>query len=235
MKKLLNILIIFALLLFVSTSCEKITSTEDESKITYYVTFELEGDALMKIPLGQDYVEPGYTAMEGETDVTGNVQVSGTVDSDSPGLYPIDYSAENTDGYSSSISRTVIVYDPLAPDTDISGYYTTSITRTEDDGTNPRVYSGEMNITKIAQGIFYVDCLLGGTYSVHYGYGSAYAMTGYIALNADNSISLLSSYVRGWGDGLEGFQNGVYNDATGLPYWESIYAGGDIYAVTSSK
>jgi hypothetical protein len=57
-------------------------------------------------------------------------------------------------------------------------------------------------------------------------------MTGYVALNANNTITLLSSFVQGWGDSLEGFQNGEYNETTGLPYWESIYAAGDIYAVT---
>ena len=47
-----------------------------------------------------------------------------------------------------------------------------------------------------------------------------------------SALSLLSSYVAGWGDGLEGFQNGEYDPGTGLLYWESIYASGDIYAVT---
>lgn len=232
MKKLLASLFILSILF---VGCEKDTSTEDISTITSYVTFDLEGELLMKIPLGQGYTEPGFVAMEGESDVTGNVEVAGTVDGDSPGLYTLNYSATNADGYPSTTSRTVIVFDPTAPATDISGTYTTAIVRTEDDGTNPRDYAGEVNISKVAQGIFYTDGLLGGTYSIHYGYGSGYAMTGYIALNADNSITLLSSFVQGWGDGLEGFQNGMWNDATGVPYWESVYANGDVYAVTSKK
>ncbi len=130
---------------------------------------------------------------------------------------------------------TVFLNKGMLANTDISGTYSTSITRTESDGTNPRDYAGVTNITKVAQGIFYVDCLLGGTYSVHYGYGPNYGMTGYIALNTDNTLSLLSSYIPGWGDGLEDFRNGVYNEGAGLPYWESGYAGGDFYAVTMSK
>lgn len=232
MKKIFASLFVLSILF---AGCEKDITTEDTSIITYYVTFDLDGETLMKLPKGQAYTEPGFTAMEGESDVTGAVLVEGSVDADSPGLYTIDYSAVNSDGYPSSVTRTVIVYDPTAPETDFSGTYSTSIVRTEADGSNPRPYAGEINITKIAQGIFYVDCLLGATYSIHYGYGSAYAMTGYISLNADNSLSLLSSYVAGWGDGLEGFKNGSYNPTTGLPYWESIYAGNDTYAVTTSK
>lgn len=57
-------------------------------------------------------------------------------------------------------------------------------------------------------------------------------MKGYIALQSDNSLLLISSHLDGFGDELEGFQNGVYEPGTGIPYWESIYANGDIYAVT---
>lgn len=232
MKKIFASLFVLSILF---TGCEKDITTEDISTITYYVTFDLAGETLVKLPMGQAYAEPGFAAMEGENDVTESVVVDGTVDENSLGLYTIDYSAENSDGYASNVTRTVIVYDPTAPETDFSGTYSTKIVRTEADGSNPRDYAGEINITKVAQGIFYVDCLLGATYSINYGYGSGYAMTGYIALNADNSLSLLSSYVPSWGDGLEGFKNGSYNPTSGLPYWESIYAGNDTYAVTISK
>jgi hypothetical protein len=97
---------------------------------------------------------------------------------------------------------------------------------------NPRTYTAGSTITWKAPGIFEVDCLLGGTYSIFAGYGPSYAMHGYISLENDNStITCLTSYVAGWGDGLEGFQNGLYTPGVGL-YWESIYAGGDIFAVT---
>lgn len=232
MKKIFASLFVLSILF---AGCEKDITTEDTSVITYFVTFDLTGETLMKLPIGQAYVEPGFAASEGETDVTESVLVDGAVDTNSLGLYTINYSAENSDGYSSAVTRTVIVYDPTAPETDFSGTYSTKIVRTEADGSLPRNYAGEINITKVAQGIFYVDCLLGATYSIGAGYGSGYAMTGYIALNTDNSLSLLSSYVPSWGDGLAGFKNGSYNPTSGLPYWESIYAGNDTFAVTTSK
>jgi hypothetical protein len=232
MKKNIYLLIILVSGLVFLGSCEKKTSSEDTSRITYYVTFELDGPSLVIIPAGGTYVEPGYTAMEGETDVTADVDVSSDLDESTPGYYTIVYSAINKDGFSAAVQRNVVVYDPASPDDDFSGSYITDIIRTESDGSDPRPYSGAANITKVAQGVFYVDCLLGGTYSIGYGYGPAYAMTGYIKLEADYSITLLSSYVAGWGDGLEGFQNGEYDSGTGFLYWESIYASGDIYAVT---
>lgn len=233
MKKYIYLFILISGLIF--TSCEKKVSTEDTSRITYYVVFELEGPSLMTIPLGGTYTEPGYTATEGETDVTTDVVITSDLDESSLGYYTIEYSATNVDGFDASTVRNVVVYDPAAPADDFSGSYLTDIIRTEDpsaDDPNPRAYSGACNITKIAQGIFYVDCLLGGTYYIGYGYGPAYAMTGYLALNGDYTLSLLSSYVAGWGDGLEGFQNGEYDPGTGLLYWESIYAGSDVFAVT---
>jgi hypothetical protein len=87
----------------------------------------------------------------------------------------------------------------------------------------------------VGPGIFYVDCLLGGYYSLGAGYGSTYAMTGYIMLNSDNTLSLISSYVSGWGDGLEDFFDGVYDPATGGLSWKSQYAGSDIFSVTLTK
>jgi hypothetical protein len=231
MKKHIYLLIILVSGLLIS-SCEKKVTTEDTSRITYYVTFELEGASLITIPIGGTYTEPGYSAMEGETNVTADVVVTSDLDESSLGYYTIVYSATNVDGFDASTERNVVVYDPAAPADDLSGSYSTDILRTEGDGTNPRAHAGASNITKVANGIFYVDCLLGGIYSIDYGYGPAYAMTGYLSLNSDNTLTHLSSYVQGWGDGLEGFQNGEYDPGTQLLYWESIYAYGDIYAIT---
>lgn len=217
------------LLIITSTGCKKTLETEGLSRVTAYPVFDYQD--IVPVPLGGTFTPDG-SATEGGSPI--DVTVAGTVDVNTPGIYTITYSATNSDGFDGSADQMVVVYDPSIT-TDISGSYTTAITRTESDGSNPRNYSGEANITLIQPGVFYVDCLLGGTYSIHYGYGNAYAMTGYITLAADNSINLSTSFVQGWGDGLEGFQNGVYDDISGLPYWESIYAGGDIYAVTFSN
>ena len=230
MKK---IYFIFSLFVLLSTmiSCDK--DSEDLSRITYYVEIALEGESSVAIALGEQYAEPGYTAMEGENDVTESVEITSDLDNTQVGVYEVNYLATNQDGFSSSTSRTVVVYDPAAPEVDLSGTYNTSVVRTESDGSNPRPRSSSIEITKVGNGVFYVNCLLGYYYAA--GYGPAYAMTGYISLNADNTFSLITSHVQGWGDGLEAFQNAKYDPETGELYWESIYAGADIFAATCTK
>lgn len=217
------------------SGCEKSTTTEDVSTITYYVTFNLEGASVMKIPLGQNYVDPGFTAMEGENDVTSEVTVQGSVDSEQLGLYTITYSAVNSDGYSSSTERTVIVYSPNAPSDDLSGTYSSNVHRRPpyDRSFNDLTVS----ITPVTSGIFAVSDLLGGFYDQgsNYGYGSAYRAKGYISLNSDYTISMLSSHIAGWGDSLDDMTDGVYDPNTGIITWTVYYVGAYTFDVTLKK
>lgn len=227
MKKIINIIGLAILTLFV-VSCEK--DTEGISFETNYASFELTGDNPYALPVGTEYTEPGVVALAGADEL--EVTSSDDIDAGNLGVYTVNYSATNVDGYEAFSSRTVAVYDPSAPDTDFSGTYIPTIVRTEGDGTNPRDYAGSVLITKVAPGVFEVSCLLGGAYSVGAGYGSAYAMHGYISLNADNTLTLLSSFLSGWGDSLADYFDGIYDPATGAISWVSVYAGGDYFTVT---
>lgn len=93
-----------AVLALTLAACDE--TSQDPSTITYYITFEMEGDATMLVPVGTAYEEPGVTAMEGTEDVTASVVTTGTVNSDEVGLYTLTYSAVNKDGFSSSTSWT---------------------------------------------------------------------------------------------------------------------------------
>ena len=117
-----SFLLLFGLLVF--TGCEDITS-EDTSKITYFVTFDMAGDQVMTIPVGQSYVEPGVVAFEGDNDISTSMKIAGTVNPNAVGLYPITYSATNVDGFSSSVTRTVIVYNPEVT-ANLAGNYVTA-------------------------------------------------------------------------------------------------------------
>ena len=83
----------------------------------------------------------------------------------------------------------------------------------------------EIQITDIGNGEYYVDDLLGGWYCQRAGYGSDYAMTGYIKIGADGTVSLLDSYVTGWGDRLESL-TGTYDAATSTFTIEAEYVSG---------
>ena len=87
-------------------------------------------------------------------------------------------------------------------------------------------YAGyTVKIKKAAPGIFYVSDFLGGWYDQRAGYGSAYAMTGYFQLLADNSLVQLSSYVAGWGDSADYCEGATYDPATGTISYVVGYAG----------
>jgi hypothetical protein len=230
MKKILSIVGFACLSLFVS--CEK--ETEGISFETRYATFELSGNNPFNLPVGTAYAEPGVKAKEGDKEL--QVTTSNNINHNKLGIYTVNYSATNSDGYQASTTRTVAVYNPTAPATDLSGTYVCDMFRTNADGGGLRTFNGlKIVITKVGPGIFYVDDLLGGYYAQGVGYGSAYAMTGYIALNADNSLTLLSSFVNGWGDGLEALNAGKYDPATGQITWKSIYASSRTFNVTLKK
>ena len=218
-----SFLFLFGLLVF--TGCEDITS-EDTSKITYFVTFDMAGDQVMTIPVGQSYVEPGVVALEGDNDISSSMKITGTVNSNAVGLYPITYSATNVDGFSSSVTRTVIVYNPEVT-ANLAGNYVTAT------GTYRFWYSSgakvnfpgfNVNITEVAPGVYFVSDYFGGYYDQRAAYGANYAMTGYMKLNPDNTLEELSSAVKGWGDSLASFK-GTYNPTDKTIYWESAYAG----------
>lgn len=243
MKKILAYLLV-PVLAVALWSCDK--STEGLTGITYYPIIELMGDASMSIPLGTPYEEPGLTAMEGDVDVTDNVNISGTVDHNTVGIYTLTYSVANVDGFSSSVSRTVFVYDP-AVTTDISGTYTTAegsyrlvlasnYTEEQLAGMTVIEYEGQqwaqsafsgytVTLTQMAPGLLAMSDYLGGYYDQGVDYGSAYAMTGYLQLHADNTLDIISGDVAGWGDSYESFADAMCDPDAGSISYMLGYAG----------
>lgn len=73
----------------------------------------LLGDAVMRLPLGSAFKEPGYTATDDVSgDITGDVVISGdAVDTGKPGTYTILYDVSDEAGNAADqVQRTVIVY-----------------------------------------------------------------------------------------------------------------------------
>lgn len=103
-----------------SFSCQD-DETSDISQITYYANIELEGDSYLVLQAGDTYEEAGAIAIAG--DETLEVSISGDVDTNTPGVYVVTYSAMNDDGYSSSKSRTILVTSEDISDVDLAGEY----------------------------------------------------------------------------------------------------------------
>ncbi len=105
-------------------ACEE-TTTDNISSITYYPDFEIIGGEFYTVVQGQDFTDPGVVATEDGKEL--EVTVAGDqVDTSTPDVYTITYTATNSDGFSKTVSRTVVVtlLDVSQTETDLSGTYT---------------------------------------------------------------------------------------------------------------
>lgn len=93
-----------------------------QSRVTFFPTFTMNGDRYISIVKGSTYTESGVTAKEGDKDL--QVEITGTIDANTVGVYDIVYSATNKDNFSGSVTRTIAVL-PAAEQAgvDISGSY----------------------------------------------------------------------------------------------------------------
>jgi hypothetical protein len=211
------------------------------TRLTHYATFDLVGGEIYTVPVGDSYAEPGVICMEGSDDISDKVittiydisgQVVNSISTNEVTLYNIEYLAYNVDGFSSSATRTVFVYNPEVTGS-CAGTFDTDMDATIYNGysfmtwANAKGYatSASVTITELCPGIYYTTDFLAGWYEQLRGYGASYAMYGYFCLNPDNTISEMYSHVNGWGDSLDYLQNGRWDEATGTLSYETSYAG----------
>ena len=158
MKKRLKysslLLMAFALLLI---GCEK--ETEGISKVTEFPEFEILGDNPLFIDVNNppsSYQDPGAIAKEGDNEIS--VNTSHNVDVNNMGFYQVTYTAENSDGFSASAHRTVIVGCPGDLDKELTatGQATSSVSGVPDfDVSIARQDNGKFKINEIT-GVFTV-------------------------------------------------------------------------------
>lgn len=213
MKKILLYSLILSVFCALTTSCDE--DTENISDITYYVTITLEGDDVVFHEKGTPWVDPGFTAFEGETDVTSSVIVT-QPDVDNLGYYEITYSATNSDGYSGSVSRGVVVHDANLSSVDISGEYTGDVFRLNTSDNSTRSFAGNpVIITKTpVEGVYAISDWIAGFYNLGYGYGAGYAFTGYLQMTSDTEFEHIYM-TNPWNDPFDSVENVVYDPNTG--------------------
>ena len=180
------------------TSCGD-KESEGKSRFTFYPTIELEGDTYLVWDKGTPFVDPGYSSTMNGEDVSGQVTVSGSVNTNKSGIYTLTYTTvKNEDGFDASASRTVVVLDP---NSDIEGFYLTQPSSYRSYNGNDVAYGKAFEILVIdnGDGTLDVDDLFGGWYAQRAGYGANYMMGGTIRMAADGSLSLVDCLVPGWG------------------------------------
>lgn len=215
MKLLYKYSLIIASVFFLF-SCDK--ETEDISRITYYCKLDLKGGAVEFVSLGGTYTEQGWVATENNEDVADKVTVTGTVNAQVAGIYPLVYSVNNSDGYPTSVERKVIVYD-TTPSVIATGFYHVDASSSRSAlgaaaGTPATEFATEPPITiyQTAPGKFYISDLFGGYYSIGRGYGVRYDISGIVSFDGTN-FSLVSSNATPWGDKHSAVK-GTYNAET---------------------
>jgi len=155
------------------------------SKIIYYASVVIKGEHLIIIHKGDAYTDPGVTALIKGQPV--DVTTTGSVDPTTPGVYNIDYSAKNPEGYVATDFRTVVVIGDDVAANDFSGTYlraATGVTSTWN---------------KVANGVYTVDNPGGA--GVGAGYfvtvvnytGNKIKIPRQLATDPDGAIGLVSS------------------------------------------
>jgi peptidoglycan/xylan/chitin deacetylase (PgdA/CDA1 family) len=82
----------------------------------------LAGEETVELELGQEYEEPGYTAVdEYDGDLTNQTVISGDLDVSEPGTYTVVYTVADGAGNEASAERTVHVIDVNPPEITLSG------------------------------------------------------------------------------------------------------------------
>jgi len=177
--------------------CEK--EYEEHYKVTYFPTIQMAGESTTFSAKGVNYQDAGANSTENGVEIETNVVSD--VDNSAIGSYSVTYSAVNVDGFSASLVRKVIIYDPNTSSTDISGTYSGGVVRTHPTLAT-RQYSGNpITLTKVEglNGIYMITDWIAGFYDVGYKYGIDYRFVGYIQINANNQVLLLDMS-NPWGE-----------------------------------
>ena len=231
-----SLLAICTLILFACTN-----ETENLSRPTNYVAFEILGDNPAIVQVGEEYNDAGVIATLAGTNVNSSIKISSNVDYEAMGMYKVEYSGVNADGLPSRAIREVIVCNP-AVITDISGVWNVDPEETYRLSAGPTTtnYGGPgytVRITRLAAGFFAVSDLLAGWYSIrtYPQYMPLSAMIGNISLNEDNTLNLISSNIGLWDDGLDDFKDAFYDPETETIKWTTSYAGSMQFFITLTK
>lgn len=92
---------------------------EISSRVTVYPILTINGETIMPMSKGTAYKELGAVSKAGSATLP--VTTSGTVDSNTIGVYKVNYSSENADGFSVTATRTVIIMDPNPSQINLAG------------------------------------------------------------------------------------------------------------------
>jgi hypothetical protein len=180
MKLLKKSVYILMALLVTLMGCEEDKSSEGLSRLTYYPDFVFNGDEVVFVAKDAEFNEPGVTATEKGNSIPVTTSASGlyfgetALDTSSPDIYDVTYSATNTDGFAGTQSRRVIVAGQGDLVNSIEGLYTSTVVR---NGVAAAQYTDMpyVIIRKTDADTYELSDGIGGYYDLGRAYGTLYA------------------------------------------------------------
>ena len=230
-KYIINLLPALALVVGLS-ACGDESFTD--SKVTPIVLMDMAGDATIEVALGATYQDPGCTATYMGKDYTAKMEVDGldAVNTNAPGLYPINYSCTTPDGYTYEAQRVVAVCNPKVK------YKAAGTKRVDANGVEQTYAKSVVNVTQLASGLVKVDDLLGGYYQAMKATGQptadAVTIQALLLMAEDGTFQPYSVKANGAPVQLDAFSNATFNAKKGVFTWTLTYKG-DTYNIVLNR
>ncbi|WP_242133327.1 immunoglobulin-like domain-containing protein [Aestuariivivens marinum] len=166
MKKAIILLMTIVTSVFIGCDTE---STGNVSRVTVFPELTINGDATIFHVAGTPFNDPGANATVGGSPI--EFSTNSNLDTNTPGIYTISYSAFNEDGFEAAAVRTVYVYET---GDDIAGIY--------NGIRDNRGFGGLVLVSTRNDGDYNISDMLAGYYHQGLGYGPAYSFPGVIAV-----------------------------------------------------
>ena len=237
-KYIINLLPALALVVGLS-ACGDESFTN--SKVTPIVLMDMAGDATIEVALGATYQDPGCTATYMGKDYTAKMEVDGldAVNTNAPGLYPINYSCTTPDGYTYEAQRVVAVCNPKVKYKAAGTFFTAAGTKRVDaNGVEQTYAKSVVNVTQLASGLVKVDDLLGGYYQAMKATGQptadAVTIQALLLMDEDGTFQPYSVKANGAPVQLDAFSNATFNAKKGVFTWTVTYKG-DTYNIVLNR
>ena len=237
-KYIINLLPALALVVGLS-ACGDESFTD--SKVTPIVLMDMAGDATIEVALGATYQDPGCTATYMGKDYTAKMEVDGldAVNTNAPGLYPINYSCTTPDGYTYEAQRVVAVCNPRVKYKAAGTFFTAAGTKRVDaNGVEQTYAKSVVNVTQLASGLVKVDDLLGGYYQAMKATGQptadAVTIQALLLMAEDGTFQPYSVKANGAPVQLDAFSNATFNAKKGVFTWTLTYKG-DTYNIVLNR
>jgi len=237
-KYIINLLPALALVVGLS-ACGDESFTD--SKVTPIVLMDMAGDATIEVALGATYQDPGCTATYMGKDYTAKMEVDGldAVNTNAPGLYPINYSCTTPDGYTYEAQRVVAVCNPKVKYKAAGTFFTAAGTKRVDaNGVEQTYAKSVVNVTQLASGLVKVDDLLGGYYQAMKTTGQptadAVTIQALLLMAEDGTFQPYSVKANSAPVQLDAFSNATFNAKKGVFTWTLTYKG-DTYNIVLNR